>query len=48
LKLQDLEQKLAVWEERIVDVEDRLVRLDEYCEELFVLEGIFPKNRAEG
>jgi hypothetical protein len=45
LKLQDLEQKLAVWEERIVDVEDRLVRLDEYCEELFVLEGMFPPHK---
>jgi hypothetical protein len=44
-----LEQKLAVWEERIVDVEDRLVRLDEYCEELFVLEGMFlSKNGREG
>jgi hypothetical protein len=40
LKLQDLATKLAVWEEKIVDVEDRLVRLDEYCEELFALEGI--------
>lgn len=41
LKLQDLEMKLSVWEEKIVDVEDRLVRLDEYCEELFALEGTF-------
>ena len=40
LKLQDLEMKLCVWEEKIVDVEDRLIRLDEYCEELFALEGI--------
>lgn len=39
LKIQDLEGKVAVWEERIVDLEDRLVRLDEYCEELFALEG---------
>ena len=39
LKLQDIETKLAVWEERIVDLEDRLIRLDEYCKELFVLEG---------
>lgn len=39
LKLQDLETKLAMWEERIVDLEDRLIRLDEYCEELFTLEG---------
>ena len=39
LKIQDLESKLTVWEERIVDLEDRLVRLDEYCEELFALEG---------
>jgi len=39
LKLQDLETKLAVWEERIVDLEDRLMGLDEYCEELFALEG---------
>ena len=39
LKLQDLEMKLCVWEEKIVDVEDRLIRLDEYCEELFALEG---------
>ena len=39
LKLQDLEIKLSTWEEKIVDVEDRLVRLDEYCEELFALEG---------
>jgi hypothetical protein len=40
IKLQDLEMKLEVWEERIVDLEDRLIRLDEYCEELFALEGI--------
>lgn len=39
LKLQDLEGKVAVWEERIVDLEDRLIRLDEYCEELFAVEG---------
>jgi hypothetical protein len=39
LKLQDLEAKLAIWEERVVDLEDRLIRLDEYCEELFALEG---------
>ena len=39
LKLQDLEEKLAVWDERIVDLEDRLIRLDEYCKELFSLEG---------
>jgi hypothetical protein len=41
LKLQDLEMKLSVWEDKIVDVEDRLIRLDEYCEELFALEGTF-------
>lgn len=40
MKLQDLEIKLEVWDERIVDLEDRLIRLDEYCEELFALEGI--------
>ena len=40
MKLQDLEIKLEVWEERIVDLEDRLIRLDEYCEELFALEGV--------
>ena len=39
-KLQDLEGKLGVWEERIVEVEDRLVRLDEYCQELLALEGM--------
>jgi hypothetical protein len=39
IKLQDLEGKLCIWEERIVEVEDRLIRLDEYCEELFALEG---------
>jgi hypothetical protein len=39
IKLQDLETKLVVWEEKIVDVEDRLIRLDEYCEDLFALEG---------
>jgi hypothetical protein len=41
LKLQELEVKLDLWEDKIVDVEDRLVRLDEYCEELFALEGWF-------
>lgn len=41
LKLQDLEGKLGIWEERIVEVEDRLVRLDEYCEELLALEGTY-------
>ena len=40
LKLQELEAKLAAWEEKIIDVEDRLIRLDEYCEELFALEGM--------
>lgn len=42
LKLHELEGKLGVWEEKIIDVEDRLIRLDEYCEELFALEGFSP------
>jgi hypothetical protein len=45
LKLQDLQSKLATWEEKIVDVEDRLIRLDEYCEELFSLEGTYSLKR---